>query len=1742
MRRSMKTGAALILLAILMPIVGQAQTAARKIAMYPPGESGERLLYSSGDIRIAVNNSDGRFTIGTADGKSLLFGYPNEGATSHAHFFVNDTIRGTYIADGGMHPVPAPVILNPVVSSGSIVSTYLVDGVEFTQRLTPTYWGDNPTVLIEYTATNTTTISKRVGSLLFLDTMIGDNDYAPIATEYGYFAIEREFLSPDIPTYWQAFETSPWQPPESLIGGGMLVGGSAVPPDRVVFGDFWSLDDVRWDYTISGDPYSDSAVLFRWDAEYLAPGESRRMATYYGMGSAEITIGDLNLSLSAPDELTIEDCEFRTPNPFPINLIVSNATGTAIGGITAEIEAPGACEIVSGEPVEMITPSALGPAATGTVSWNISIADSLFENDTTLHFSAYVFGTGTDTFHVDWTIDIPGNDGIGPTAELLEPAPGGTTSCDSMELFFRLIDSDGIDESSIRVDVGSTFYVWPNPEHLEFDYPYLRCNVPSEAIDDGLVAIGLGSVTDENGCPIYGTDEWNITVDRQPPEVTLLTPSAGDTILDENFEIVAEISDISGIDTESLEWNIDGHVVSADFDGEFARVRPVELGIAPTGLEDWHICLQNISDGVEGSCGGNEASPVCVDFYTNFTAPRAEIIQPLPGSYNSCDNPIVAAKFRTPGEDIDPATVRFEYDGVVYDLSSPNLVYEDSILTFIAPETPADNSEIPVKLFASTHAGIPITPLNWTFFADRSVPEVSAIYPPDGIFITPDDNISLLLHDNGSGIDPDSTLFDIEYTSGTRELTLSHTALTASGDTLVIDLDELDIDLEHCGYVDIRIDARDLATGCGANELSDFHYRIDVPCSPPNVGEPDIIDETYTSCDTFRIDIPLSDDEGLDLTAMQTRFNGYLIPLGDLAEYESDTLHLTVPRGTYGMDSVYIYISPILDVFGNVAPPLELVYHWDTESPVLGDTEPAGGSTVSELPDHITIEANDAGAGIDPGNCSIRAMGVTITESSGLTYDGSIISVPSAAFDCADEDSVVITAIIADNVTLCDVNTAEHSWVVYFDQGAPIIELISPPHESIVGCENGQYVFTLTDENGVDPSTIELIANGTVYTSSDPELNFSDDTLIFTSPAGLFEHEVTADVQITDVSDMIGNAISFPSGGSFQFDFEHPTVELLSPIDGTLRGPEQVVQWTISDELAGIDPNSIEIQTQGTVYSLEDEALNLNGDNLTFDPVLAEIIWTEDTDIDVIVADNPYNCPNQTEQTHSLTYEPASIEVLSSEPMENQVISCDPLTVALEIETSYGLDIADAMAICDGTTLPSDAITNVDNVVMIEFEESQLEEGTHNLTLSSVKDTLGNTLGEVELQFITDYTAPSIIEYTPATGPVSPRDLEIMIIAQDEIAGLNEVTAEFNIDGEEYSVISPEVDVIGDTIRLDASNMNLMGNVNISFEIDDCAEMCGANTVILEWELQISGDGPEYQLTEPFDGSITHDRHQPIKIVATDSDGIDRETIEVRAGSYIWTFENGLNFSADTLIIQPDNEYESGETYQISVFGDDVLGNPSDETLGAFITDFDPPEVISTSPSDRSSVSDIPEYIEIKFEDDISGIDPNSVALIIDNYEFAWGDPGLSLNNNTLSLDIDVAGLSWKKPDSVRVILQSLADYPGDYGAANEMTDEFAFSFIIMEQGCTALPKPFSPNGDGWYDDVTIYTGEPEPTTIRIYTAEGSFVTEKRAQGKFIWDGKDATGRPMKAGTYVYTVTRIMDKKTLCGGKIILAR
>jgi len=320
-----------------------------------------------------LNPFKGLFNIGTAaDNKPLLGLFPQEQYFSH----FNVRIDGVVYSNNPNRTGAQALLLrsNPaLLPDGTITCAYQAGRVTIEQQLTPEQY--SPTIgaiRIKYIITNQEASAHQAGLLLLLDTFVIKTDEARVATRFDYSRIERQYRAPlqIIPDYFQAFENdNPASP--GVVAQGTLAGREAVRPDLVIIGDWFTMREVQWDYTLKNPIYRDSAVILRWDETPVLQNESRVITTYYGIGDVDIKSGTLALSLTAPNRLEPFASQL-SPNPFEINLLVFNTGSAAATGVQATLNLPSGLALASGESASKpIAPADLNVSQIGTVSWKV---------------------------------------------------------------------------------------------------------------------------------------------------------------------------------------------------------------------------------------------------------------------------------------------------------------------------------------------------------------------------------------------------------------------------------------------------------------------------------------------------------------------------------------------------------------------------------------------------------------------------------------------------------------------------------------------------------------------------------------------------------------------------------------------------------------------------------------------------------------------------------------------------------------------------------------------------------------------------------------------------------------------------------------------------------------------------------------------------------------------------------------------------------------------------------------------------------------------------------------------------------------------------------------------------------------------------------------------------------------------------------------------------------------------------
>jgi hypothetical protein len=295
-------------------------------------------------------NSSSAFMIGTPDGRSLLFWYPTFAGTSHIAVSVDGAVYNlTY---GGSSCDGTATFVNEEADAVHIADHYtLPNNISVTVTHTVETFNDSSAAVLTRTmVTNNSGASHDIGVLYEYDTMVDGDDAATLYLGPNHITVETCYTAPFTYPYWDAIPES-----GTLVGRGTFTGGNAVTPDALFFGQWGNLNDVCWDYTCDGENYGDSAVLYRWNAQSVANGQSRTVATYYGVGGIQSSSGDLHITVSEPS-LYCSNGQVL-PNPFQILVSVTDSANNTCNAVTVHMSdgsGTGGSAVITGENPQVI--------------------------------------------------------------------------------------------------------------------------------------------------------------------------------------------------------------------------------------------------------------------------------------------------------------------------------------------------------------------------------------------------------------------------------------------------------------------------------------------------------------------------------------------------------------------------------------------------------------------------------------------------------------------------------------------------------------------------------------------------------------------------------------------------------------------------------------------------------------------------------------------------------------------------------------------------------------------------------------------------------------------------------------------------------------------------------------------------------------------------------------------------------------------------------------------------------------------------------------------------------------------------------------------------------------------------------------------------------------------------------------------------------------------------------------------
>ena len=190
-------------------------------------------------------------------------------------------------------------------------------------------------------------------------------------------------------------------------------------------------------------------------------------------------------------------------------------------------------------------------------------------------------------------------------------------------------------------------------------------------------------------------------------------------------------------------------------------------------------------------------------------------------------------------------------------------------------------------------------------------------------------------------------------------------------------------------------------------------------------------------------------------------------------------------------------------------------------------------------------------------------------------------------------------------------------------------------------------------------------------------------------------------------------------------------------------------------------------------------------------------------------------------------------------------------------------------------------------------------------------------------------------------------------------------------------------------------------------------------------------NGPTASMYYPGDTYITSCNQCSLYFSITDYTEVDEESIVLTiAGETYTTASPEVSYDGYVLIFSPDFDWEEGTMISVvlesadDIYGNHLLGAPRIFTFGIDTT---APSVEVISPSEGEIIYTYSPMITFKLLDDFSGIYHGSFPIRVNGDRFTLSDPGFSLVDSMLQINLDEAGIVLPS-GSTTVCIDSVSD------------------------------------------------------------------------------------------------------------------
>ncbi len=468
------------------------------------------------------------------------------------------------------------------------------------------------------------------------------------------------------------------------------------------------------------------------------------------------------------------------------------------------------------------------------------------------------------------------------------------------------------------------------------------------------------------------------------------------------------------------------------------------------------------------------------------------------------------------------------------------------------------------------------------------------------------------------------------------------------------------------------------------------------------------------------------------------------------------------------------------------------------------------------------------------------------------------------------------------------------------------------------------------------------------------------------------------------------------------------------------------IYFELSDDGAGVDRDSVRIYIDGVpvMWIPDGEGFRVDDD------IVPHYLDGDTCRVCISFDDLAMQCGSNGDSIcWSWTVNLAGPIARMASPLEYLTTSCEegPILVALEDpngvnETTISIDV-------NGTHYgwDSPAVSFENDTITYTPGISWHHGDTISVIVRNIEDMIGNAMaGSLDVWFVVDVEPPDIEPIYPVTGEFAPPDPVVKAHLYDDIAGVDPDSIWVVFEGYDFPITHPAVDFSSDTLYFDigATEMEHGDTLCITIIAKDSVAVCNRNRAEHTWCFMVDQGGPRAQFVEPPGGVYTSCADQQIRLVLTDINGVDWETVVITlADDTLNIADEQFTQHGDTLIFLPGSNWESGDTIEMSVVAaQDGLGNELLSTIShTFMVDLDPPVFDGMYPLPGAVISDPFDTPWFVLRDSLSGIDPSLVRIRAMGDEWGWSET--RTQGDTIFFDPDFLGTHFPERETTEVII-----------------------------------------------------------------------------------------------------------------------